>query len=104
VIVRLGADGAVVTDADDCSAVHVETGLDTAGLRTALVATGTGTMAAGPGSAPDDVVLDLAVLRSRAQLVASAPDWPQRFDALVAAVGDRLTADGLGLRVRVEHP
>ena len=42
-IVRLEADGAVVADADDCSAVHVETGLDTDGLRTALGATGTGT-------------------------------------------------------------
>ena len=103
-IVRLEADGAVVADADDCSAVHVETGLDTDGLRTALGATGTGTVPAGAGGAADDVVLDLAVLRSRAQLVASAPDWTKRFDGMVAASGDRLTDDGLGLRVPVERP
>lgn len=39
-IVRPDADGAVVAEADDCSAVHVETGLDPVGLRTALAATG----------------------------------------------------------------
>ena len=100
-IVRLEADGAVVADADDCSAVHVQTTLDRARLRTALLRTGT-------GSAPDesaaDVVLDLAVLRTRARLVASAPDWTERFDAMVADAGDRLTDDGLGLRVPVERP
>ena len=42
VIVRLDADGAVVADADDCSTVHVETGLDADGLRVALATTGTG--------------------------------------------------------------
>ena len=54
--------------------------------------------------APDDVVLDLAVLRSRAQLLASAPDWTEWFDGMLAASGDRLTDDGLGLRVPVERP
>jgi len=109
VIVRLDADGAVVADADDCSAVHVETGLDPDGLRTALQSTGTGALGgsgtAGPDTAAGDVVvLDIAVLRSRARLVASAPDWPECFDAMVAAAGDRLTDDGLGLRVPVERP
>ena len=98
-IVRLDADGAVVAEADDCSAVHVETELDAHGLRTALVSTGTGTLA-DPGVA----VLDVAVLRSRARLVATVPDWVERFDAMVAAAGDRLTDDGLGLRVPVERP
>jgi hypothetical protein len=98
-IVRLDADGAVVADADDCSAVHVETELDAHGLRTALVGTGTGTLV-DPGVA----VLDVAVLRSRARLVATVPDWVERFDAMVAAAGDRLTDDGLGLRVPVERP
>jgi hypothetical protein len=102
VIVRLEADGAVVSDADDCSAVHVETGLDGHGLRTALAATGTGTTSA-PGDPDADVVLDIAVLRSRARLVATAPDWERRFDELLAAAGDRLTDDGLGLRVRVDR-
>jgi hypothetical protein len=111
VIVRLEADGAVVADADDCSAVRVESALDRDDLQTALAATGTGTVPQprpGDGSAGHgaghDVVLDLAVLRSRAQLVASGPDWAERFDAMVAASGERLTDDGLGLRVPVERP
>lgn len=101
-IVRLETDGAVVADADDCSVVHVETGLDANGLRTALAATGTGTPA-GAGDPGADVVLDIAVLRSRARLVATAPDWTRSFDAMVAAAGDRLTDDGLGLRVPVDR-
>ena len=98
-IVRLEADGALVTDADDCSAVHVETGLDPDSLRTALLRTGTGTAEADGGA----VVLDIAVLRSRGRLVATDAAWPERFDAMVAAAGERLTDDGLGLRVTVEH-
>ena len=101
-IVRLEVDGAVVADADDCSAVHVETGLDANGLRTALAATGTGTPT-DPGDADADVVLDIAVLRSRARLVATAPGWAQCFDEMVAVAGDRLTDDGLGLRVPVDR-
>ena len=100
-IVRLEADGAVVADADDCSAVHVQTTLDPNGLRAALLHTGTGSVLAdGAG----EVVLDVAVLRSRAALVASVPDWAQRFDELIASSGERLTDDGLGLRVPVEPP
>ena len=92
-IVRLDADGAVVADADDCSTVHVESG-----LRTALVATGTGAPAG-----PDAVVLDIAVLRSRARLLATAPDWSECFDGMLAGAGERLTDDGLVLRVPVER-
>ena len=43
-IVRLEADGAVVADADDCSAVHVQTTLAPNGLRAALLHTGTGSV------------------------------------------------------------
>lgn len=102
VIVRLEADGAVVADADDCSAVHVQTALDGEHLRAALLQTGSGSVAATEG--PAEVVLDIAVLRTRAALVASAPDWAQRFDGLIASSGERLTDDGLGLRVPVEVP
>ena len=102
VIVRLEADGAVVADADDCSAVHVQTALDADGLRAALLHTGTGSVAT-TGN-PAEVALDIAVLRTRAALVASAPDWAERFDALIASSGERLTDDGLGLRVPVEAP
>jgi hypothetical protein len=103
VIVRLEVDGAVVADADDCSAVHVETGLDPDALRTALQRTGTGTPEA-DGTGVDLVVLDIAVLRSRGRLAATDPDWSERFDAMVTAAGERLTDDGLGLRVPVERP
>lgn len=98
-IVRLDADGAVVLDADDCAGLHLETPLDADGLRTALQTTGTGTVEDGS----DVVVLDLGVLRARARLAASAPDWPQRWERMVAAAGDRLTDDGLGIRVPVER-
>jgi hypothetical protein len=101
VIVRLEAAGAVVADADDCSAVHLETGLDAAGLRAALLGTGTGTLVE-PGD--DVVVMDIGVLRSLARLTAPAPDWPRRFAEMVASAGDRLTGDGLGLRLPVERP
>jgi hypothetical protein len=80
--------------------VHVRTTLDPDGLRAALLHTGTGELDEVSG----DVVLDIAVLRSRAALVASAPGWAERFDALLASSGERLTDDGLGLRVPVEHP
>lgn len=102
-IVRLDADGAVVAEADDCSAVHVRTGLDAVGLRTALVATGTGAPAEPNDGGADVVVLDIAVLRSRARLLATTPDWSACFDGMLAGAGDRLTDDGLGLRVPVER-
>jgi hypothetical protein len=102
VIVRLDADGAVVADADDCSAVHVETGLHAGRLRAALVATGTGVLAE-PDGTPDVVVLDVAVLRSRAKLLATRPDWSECFDQMMDQAVDRLTHDGLGLRVPVER-
>ena len=98
-IVRLDANGAVVADADDCATVHVETRLAADRLRTALVTTGTGTLDE-PG---DVVVLDIAVLRSRARLVATTPDWAHCFADMVASAGERLTDDGLGLRVPVER-
>jgi hypothetical protein len=100
VILRLEVEGAVVADADDCTDVHVETALDPDALRTALLRTGTG--APDPDSA--GVVLDIGVLRSRARLLATVPDWSERFDAMLAAAGDRLTDDGLGLRVPVDRP
>ena len=99
-ILRLEVEGAVVADADDCTAVHVETTLDPEGLRRALLRTGTGT----PDLDSTGVVLDIGVLRSRARLLATAPDWSERFDEMIAAAGDRLTGDGLGLRVPVDRP
>ena len=69
-------------------------------LRTALSTTGTGTLID-----PDTVGLDLAVLRSRAQLVATAEDWAQRWEAMVRFAEDRgwLSADGRSVQVHVER-
>jgi hypothetical protein len=100
VILRLEVEGAVVADADDCTAVHVETTLEPEALRRALLRTGTGT----PDLDSAGVVLDIGVLRSRARLLATVPDWPERFDEMIAAARDRLTGDGLGLRVPVDRP
>lgn len=99
-LVTLEADGAVVRDADDCGRLHLATALDDGPLRVALRDTGLGE----PG--PDgDVWLDLAVLRSRAELVATEPDWAQRWSAMVAYAERRgwLSADGRAVRVHIER-
>jgi hypothetical protein len=100
VILRLESGGAIVRDADDCTRLHVETDLDAAGLGTALKLTGSGETGDG-----DDVWLDLAVLRSRAALLAAAPDWPQRWSDMVAYAERKgwLSEDGLAVQVHVER-
>lgn len=98
-IVTLEADGAVVRDADDCDRLCLSTALDADALRVALRDTGIGE----PG--PDgDVWLHLALLRSRALIVATEPDWAVRWSALVddARRAGRVSADGRSMRVPVE--
>ena len=97
-IVRLTAAGAVVLDADDCTALHLETELQGGKLRAALATTDTGAVHG------DDVLLDLAVLRSRAKLVATADDWGQRWSTMVeyARTKGWLSADGRSVHVHVE--
>ena len=99
-IVRLAADGIVVQDADDCTGLQVTTDLDAAGVRAALAATETGELVD-----VDTVLLDLAVLRSRAQLVATAPDWADRWAELTrqAEQHGRLSTDRRSVRVPVER-
>ena len=99
-IVRLAADGVVVQDADDCTRLQVTTDLDAEGLRSALAATETGELVD-----TDIVQLDLAVLRSRAQLVADAPDWAHRWQTLTSQAErqGRLTADRRCVRVPVQR-
>lgn len=99
-IVRLGADGAVVQDADDCGRLRLETDLDADGVRTVLAATGTG-----EPIDDDHAWLDLGVLRSRAQLVASAPDWAQDWAAMTAFAQRKgwLSEDGRSVRVHIER-
>lgn len=100
-IVRLETEGAVVQDADDCGGLHVETALDREHLAAALAATGTGAPA-GHGGA----LLDLGVLRSRARLAATVPDWPQRWGVLVERLRreGRIVDDGRSVRVEVTRP
>ncbi|HXV92554.1 MAG TPA: hypothetical protein VD813_04585 [Pseudonocardia sp.] len=99
-IVRLEAEGAVVLDADDCGRLHLETALAGDGLRAALRATGS-------GEPVDDatVLLDLSVLRARARLAATAPDWPQRWEQMVEYARRKgwLSDDGRSVQVHVER-
>lgn len=104
-VVTLAVDGAVVGDADDCTRLHLATALDGPALRSALHGTGTGELA------PDGTVwLDLAVLRSRAQIAATGPDraqedWARRWDAMIAHAerSGWLSVDGRSVRVHVER-
>jgi hypothetical protein len=100
VIVRLSAAGAVVQDPDDLGDLRLETDLDADGVRTALASTGTGEL--------DDegtVLLDVAVLRSLAVLAPTAPDWSQRWKAMLEDTERRglLSADGRSVRVPVSR-
>jgi hypothetical protein len=100
-IVVLRADGATVRDADDCGRLHLETGLDDEAVRAALTTTGTGRLA-------DDGTawLDLGVLRGRAEAAATAPDWTERWTAMVAYAERKgwLSADGRAVQVHLERP
>jgi hypothetical protein len=100
VIVLLAADGVVVQDADDLDAVRLRTELDPQAAGQALEVTGSGALV-GDGCAG----LDLAVLRSRAKLLATAPDWAQRWAAMVERAERRgeLTADRRSVRVPIER-
>jgi hypothetical protein len=100
VIVRLAADGVVVTDADDCERLHVRSDLDPRGMEVALATTGTGALVDA-----ETVLIDLGVLRSRAQLVATAPDWPQRWESLTRHVAQKgwLSSDRRSVQVHIEH-
>jgi hypothetical protein len=101
VIVRLDADGAVVEDADDCGRLHLETALVGDRLRMVLAITQTGRV-----GADGAVWLDIGVLRSRARMVARAPDWEARWSAMVDYAGRKgwLSADAHAVQVHVERP
>jgi len=100
VIVLLAADGLVVQDADELDDLQLRTELDPTGAGTALEVTGSGTLL-------DDgrAGLDLAVLRSRAELLATAPDWDRRWAEMVDRAADhgRLTSDRRCVLVPLEH-
>jgi len=98
-IVLLEADGVVVQDADDLASVRLRTDLDSAAARTALQVTGSGALV-GDGCAG----LDLAVLRSRAELLATDPDWALRWAEMVEHAERRgdLSEDRRSVRVPIE--
>ena len=100
-IVLLVPSGAVVRDADDCTRLHVESSLAAAALRTALRTTGTGDV-----GEDGNAWLDLATLRARAALLATAPDWAERWSAMTAYAQRKgwLSADGRAVQVHVERP
>jgi hypothetical protein len=100
VIVRLAAEGAVVQDADDLGRLHVQTDLDADGLRTALKSTGTGELVDA-----DTALLDVAVLRSRAALLATAPDWAELWAEMIAYAEREgwLSDEGRCVQVHVER-
>jgi hypothetical protein len=99
-IVRLAAEGVVVRDADDLGRLRLQTDLEAEAVRTALVTTGTGELID-----TDTAWLDVAVLRSRAALLAKLPDWPQRWRVMIdeAERNGRLSSDGRALRVPIER-
>jgi hypothetical protein len=99
-IVLLAAEGLVVQDADELDAVRLRTELDPAGAGTALEVTGSGALVA-----DDCAGLDLAVLRSRAELLATLPDWDLRWAAMVDRAAERgeLSADRRSVRVPIER-
>jgi hypothetical protein len=100
VIVRLAAEGAVVQDADDLGRLHLQTDLDADGLRAALTTTGVGELIDA-----DNAWLDLAVLRSTAQLVATAPDWADQWAGMTAYAEKKgwLSPDGRSVQVHIER-
>jgi hypothetical protein len=99
-IVLLAAEGMVVQDADELDAVRLRTELDPAGAGAALEVTGSGTLVG-----DDCAGLDLAVLRSRAELLATAPDWDLRWAAMVdrADAQGQLSDDRRCVRVPIER-
>jgi hypothetical protein len=99
-IVRLAAEGAVVQDADDLGRLHLQTELDADGVRTALKTTGIGELIDA-----DNAWLDLAVLRSRAALLATVPDWAERWAAMTdhAEREGWLSKDRRSVQVHIER-
>jgi hypothetical protein len=99
-IVLLEADGLVVQDADDLDEVRLRTELDAAAARAALEVTESGALVG-----DDCAGLDLAVLRSRAKLLATDPDWARRWADMVERAErlGQLSEDRRSVRVPIER-
>jgi hypothetical protein len=89
-----------VVDVDDLGSLHLALGAVTDEEAAAVLER------AGLGRLQDadTAVLDAAALRAAAEPRATAADWPQQWDAMVArARGEgRVSHDGATIRVRVE--
>lgn len=98
-IVHLTAAAATVLDADDCTRLHVSTDLLDTEIGEALRVTGTGRIAA-----DNTALLALDVLRTRAQAAASASNWAERWDGMVAYAARKgwLTEDGTAVQAHIE--
>ena len=89
-----------VAEVDDLTRLSLAVGAVTdEEVDAALRAAGMGRLVDG-----DNGVLDVAALRAAAEPRATAPDWAQRFEAMVeAAAGNGWAADdGTGLAVHVQ--
>lgn len=100
-IVYLTAAAATVLDADDCTRLHVYTQLLNHEISHALQVTETGSIAS-DGAA----LLTLDVLRARAHMAATAPEWAQRWDDMIAYAARKgwLTEDGSAVQAHIETP
>ncbi|SFO23308.1 hypothetical protein SAMN05216207_103828 [Pseudonocardia ammonioxydans] len=98
-IIELTTDGAAVVAADDCTRLHVATGLAPDEVDAALRRSGIGSLDAG-GRA----VLDLDVLHDRAAAAATTRDWGERWQAMVdyARAEGWVSADDRFVRAHVE--
>ena len=98
-----GADEAPevrVADVDDLSRLHLAVGAMTdEDVDQALRAAGMGRLADG-----DTGFVDVAALRAAGQAQATAADWAERFDGMVAQAADKgwTGDDGSTLQVHVE--
>jgi hypothetical protein len=89
-----------VEDVDDLTKLHLAVGaLTDEDVDSALRGAGLGRLVDG-----DTGVLDVAALRSAALPRATAADWAQKFDEMVAAAASKgwTADDGAGLQVHVE--
>ena len=98
-IVELTADAATVAEADDCTRLHVATALPRDQVDAALRGTGTGSL-----DDAGDAVLDLPVLHERAQALATAPDWDDRWSKMIGYARSKgwVSADDGSVQAHVE--
>jgi hypothetical protein len=89
-----------VVDVDDLTRLHLAVGaLTDEEVDSALRAAGMGRLVDGTSG-----VVDVAALRAAADGKATAADWSDQFDAMVAQAAEKGWAadDGAGLKVHVE--